>query len=70
MTDGMAGHLLLVVDAAASSEVQQACAEAAARLAEKARMPVSVAAVPITRLDALNDALRRDDAARRRVVAA
>jgi len=66
MTDGMAGRLLLVVDAAAASEVQQACAEAAARLAEKARMPVSVAAVPITRLDALNDALRRDDAARRR----
>ena len=66
MTDGMAGRLLLVVDAAAASEVQQACAEAAARLAEKARMPVSVAAVPITRLDALNDALRRDKAARRR----
>jgi sirohydrochlorin cobaltochelatase len=63
---GMAGRLLLVVDAAASPEVQQACAEVAARLAEKAGMPVSVAAVPVTRLDALNDALRRDDAARRR----
>ena len=66
MTDGMAGRLLLVVDAAAPAEVQQACAEVAARLAEKAGMPVSVAAVPITRLDALNDALRRDDTARRR----
>jgi len=64
--DGMAGRLLLVVDAAASAEVQQACAEVAARLAEKAGMPVSVAAVPVARLDALNDALRRDDAARRR----
>jgi len=64
--DGMAGRLLLVVDAAAPAEVQQACAEVAARLAEKAGMPVSVAAVPVTRLDALNDALRRDKAARRR----
>jgi len=64
--DGMAGRLLVVVDAAASPEVQQACAEAAARLAEKAGMPVSVAAVPVARLDALNDTLRRDDEARRR----
>jgi len=64
--DGMAGRLLLVVDVAAPAEVQQACAEVAARLAEKAGMPVSVAAVPVTRLDALNDALRRDEAARRR----
>jgi len=64
--DGMAGRLLLVVDAAASPEVQQACAEVAARLAEKAGMPVSVAAVPVARLDALNDSLRRDGAARRR----
>src|SRR5205823_14988963 len=66
MTDGMAGRLLLVVDATAPAEVQQACAEVAARLAEKAGMPVSVAVVPVTRLDALNDSLRRDDAARRR----
>ena len=64
--DGMAGRLLLVVDAAAPPEVQQACAEAAARLAEQAGLPVSVAAVPVARLDALNDTLRRDDEARRR----
>ena len=64
--DGMAGRLLLVVDAAASPEVQQACADAAARLAEKAGLPVSVAAVPVARLDTLNDTLRRDDEARRR----
>ena len=64
--DGVAGRLLLVVDAAASPEVQQACAEAAARLAERAGMPVSVAAVPVARLDTLNDALRRDAEARRR----
>jgi hypothetical protein len=64
--DGMAGRLLFVVDAAASPEVQQACADAAARLAEKAGLPVSVAAVPVARLDALNDTLRRDEEARRR----
>ena len=64
--DGMAGRLLLVVDATASPEVQQAAADLAARLADKAGMPVSVAAVPVARLDALNDTLRRDTEARRR----
>jgi len=64
--DGMAGRLLLLVDATASPEVQQAAADLAARLAEKAGMPVSVAAVPVARLDALNDTLRRDTEARRR----
>ena len=64
--DGMAGRLLVVVDAAASAEVQQACADLAARLADKAGMPVSVAAVPVSRLDAMHDTLRRDAEARRR----
>ena len=64
--DGVAGRLLLVVDAAASPEVQQACAEVAGRLAERAGMPVSVATVPVARLDALNAALRDDAEARRR----
>jgi len=64
--DGMAGRLLLVVDAAAASDVQQACAESAARLADRTGLPVGVAAVPIARLDALHDALRRDADARRR----
>jgi len=64
--DGMAGRLLLVVDAAASPEVQQVCADLAARLADQAGMPVSVAAVPVGRLDALQDSLRRDAEARRR----
>jgi hypothetical protein len=64
--DGMAGRLLLLVDATASPEVQQAAADLAARLAEKAGMPVSVAAVPVARRDALNDTLRRDTEARRR----
>jgi hypothetical protein len=64
--DGMAGRLLLVVDAATASEVQQACADLAARLAQQAGLPVTVAVLPIERLDALNDALRRDGQARRR----
>jgi len=64
--DGMAGRLLLVVDAAVSPEVQQVCADLAARLADQAGMPVSVAAVPVGRLDALQDSLRRDAEARRR----
>ena len=64
--DGMAGRLLLVVDDAASPDVQRACAEAAARLAERAGLPVSVAMVPITRLDAVNASVRGDAGARRR----
>ena len=64
--DGMAGRLLLVVDAAVSPEVQQVCADLAARLADQAGMPVSVAAVPVGRLDAQQDSLRRDAEARRR----
>jgi hypothetical protein len=64
--DGMAGRLLLVVDDAAAPEVQQACADLAARLADQVGMPVSVAAVPVGRLDALQDSLRRDAEARRR----
>jgi len=64
--DGMAGRLLVVVDATVPAEVQQACADLAARLAERVGMPVSLAAVPVARLDALQDALRRDAEARRR----
>jgi sirohydrochlorin cobaltochelatase len=63
---GMAGHLVLLVDAAVPADVQQACAASAAALAERTGMPVSVAAVPIARLDALRDSLSRDAEARRR----
>jgi hypothetical protein len=62
----MAGRLLLVIDADLPAAVRQACADLAARLADQAGMPVTVAAAPISRLDALEDSLRRDAAAHRR----
>lgn len=63
---GMAGRLVLVIDASLPARVQQACADLATTLAGQAALPVTVAAVPIARLDELRDALARDDAARRR----
>jgi len=62
----MAGRLVLVIDADLPAAVHQACADLAARLADQAAMPVTVAAAPISRLDALEDSLRRDAAAHRR----
>lgn len=64
--EGMAGHLVLIIDAAVPGPVQQACADLAASLANQAGMPVTVAAVPVSRLDALRDSLSRDPEARRR----
>jgi sirohydrochlorin cobaltochelatase len=66
LLDGRAGRLLLVVDASLAPAEQQACAEAAAALAAQARVPVTVATVPLSRLDDLHDALARDAEARRR----
>src|SRR5512145_3466878 len=65
-TEGMAGRLLVVIDADVPVAVHQACAKLAAALADQAGMPVTVAAVPITRLDALLDSVVRDAGARRR----
>jgi len=62
----MAGRLVLVVDATVPAAVQQACATLAAKLADQAGLPVTVASVPIARLDALRDSLARDPDARRR----
>lgn len=64
--EGMAGRLVLVVDAAVPAAVQQACADLAARLADQTGMPVTVAVVPIDRLDTLRGALGSDADARRR----
>jgi hypothetical protein len=64
--EGMAGHLVLIIDAAVPGAVQQACADLAASLARQAGMPVTVASVPLSRLDALRDSLSRDAEARRR----
>lgn len=55
--EGMAGRILLVVDAAASLTVHNACAELAAALADQAGMPVTMATAPIESLDALRPAL-------------
>jgi hypothetical protein len=59
----MAGRLVLVIDADLPVAVRQACADVAARLADQTGKPVTVAATPISRLDALEDSLRRDGAA-------
>jgi len=64
--EGMAGRLVLVVDATVPAAVQQASATLAAKLADQAGLPVTVASVPIARLDALRDSLARDAGARRR----
>jgi sirohydrochlorin cobaltochelatase len=66
LDEGMAGRLVLVTDVELPAAVRQACADLAAGLASQAGMPVTVAAVPISRLDALEDSLRRDTAAQRR----
>jgi len=66
VSDGMAGRLVLVVDATVPAAIQQACADLAATLADQSGMPVTVASVPIARLDALEDSLRRDAEADRR----
>ncbi len=62
----MAGRLVLVIDADLPAMLRQACADLAARLADQAGMPVTVAAAPIRYLDALEDSLRRDASAHRR----
>src|SRR5262249_57145794 len=48
------------------TEVHQACAELAARLADQSGLPVTVATAPVSRLDAIRDSIGRDDDARRR----
>jgi hypothetical protein len=61
---GMAGHVVLLVDAAVPADAQQACAASAAALAERTGLPVGVVTVPVSRLDTLRDALSRDPEAR------
>jgi hypothetical protein len=64
--EGMAGRLVLVADADLPAAVRQACTDLAAVLASQVGMPVTVATVPVSYLDALEDSLRRDAAALRR----
>src|SRR5213594_4366571 len=62
----MAGRLVLVIDADLPAATRLACADLAARLADQVGMPVTVAAAPVSRLDALEHSLRRDGEAQRR----
>ena len=64
--EGMAGRLVLVIDATVPAAVHQASAALAARLADEAGLPVTVATAPVDRLDALRDSLGRDADVRRR----
>jgi hypothetical protein len=62
----MIDRIVLVLDAAVTPEVQQAAAAAAETLAKQAGMPVTVSAVPVSRLDALRESLGRDAETRSR----
>jgi hypothetical protein len=67
--DGMAGRIMLVVDAALPTSAQEACAALAGALAEQAAMPVTVATVPIEVLDRLRPAVEQAEGARTREIA-
>jgi hypothetical protein len=64
--DGMAGRLILAIDATVPAVVQQSCATLATALADQTGMPVTVAAVPLADLDLVRDALSRNAEVRRR----
>jgi sirohydrochlorin cobaltochelatase len=63
---GMAGRLILVIDASLPTAAQDACADAATTLASQTNLPVTVAMAPLARLDQLRDTLARDEETRRR----
>jgi len=60
--DDIAGRIVLVVDAGLSDPAREACDEAAAALAQRTGMPVTVAVVPIQTLDAVQPLIRRGPA--------
>ena len=57
--DDIAGRIVLIVDASVPAAVRAACDDAAAALAQRAGMPVTLAAVPIETLDAVQPVIRR-----------
>ena len=57
--DDIAGRILLIVDSSVPAAARAACDEAAATLAQRAGMPVTLAAVPIETLDAVQPVIRR-----------
>jgi hypothetical protein len=60
--DDIAGRIVLVVDAGVSDSAREVCDEAAAALAQRTGMPVTVAIVPIQTLDAVQPLIRRSPA--------
>jgi hypothetical protein len=63
----IAGRIVLVVDAQAPDAARAACDEAAARLAQRTGIPVTLAQVPIQTLDAVQPMLRRPPARLREI---
>src|SRR5512144_1544539 len=57
--DDIAGRIMLVVDAALSAAAREICEEAAAALAQRTGVPVTLATVPIETLDATQPLVRR-----------
>lgn len=57
--DDIAGRIVLIVDASVPAAARAACDDAAAALAQRAGMPVTLAAVPIETLDAVQPVIRR-----------
>src|SRR5260370_2853813 len=60
--DDIAGRIVLVVDAARAAAGGETCAEAAAALAQRTGVPVTLATVPIEPLDQAQPLLRRSPA--------
>lgn len=65
--DDVAGRIVLIVDARAPEAARAACDEAAATLAQRAGMPVTLALVPVQTLDAVQPVLRRPPARLREI---
>src|SRR6185295_16269472 len=59
LMDDIAGRILLIVDASVPAAARAACDDAAATLAQRAGMPVTLAVVPIESLDAFQPVIRR-----------
>lgn len=57
--EDIAGRIVLIVDASVPAAARAACDDAAAALAQRAGMPVTLAAVPIETLDAVQPVIRR-----------
>lgn len=57
--DDIAGRIVLIVDASVPAAARAACEDAAAVLAQRAGLPVTLAAVPIETLDAVQPVMRR-----------